>query len=385
MADEVRREWFEKDYYSVLGVPKNATHSEIRKAYRKLAQQHHPDARGGDPAAEERFKEISAAYDVLGDEEKRTAYDRVREMGASGFGPGFGPGVGGAGGPEAAGWPGGVRYEQVNVEDIGDLFGGLFGGAGGRAGRRGGARRGADLETQVTIPFEDAMTGTTVPIRIEGGAVCSRCGGSGAEPGTTPTTCPTCGGRGEIAENQGFFSMARTCPTCGGSGRIVETPCTRCGGTGAERRTRNLNVKIPAGVKNGARIRLAGNGSPGAVGGPPGDLYVKVQVTRHPVFGRRGDDLTVDLPISYPEAALGAHVEVPTLNGPVKLKIPAGTPSGKTFRMKGRGAPRKGGHGDLLAKVRVDVPEKLSREEKDLLKQLREAREDSPRKPLGVS
>jgi molecular chaperone DnaJ len=385
MADEVRREWFEKDYYSVLGVPKNATHSEIRKAYRKLAQQHHPDARGGDPAAEERFKEISAAYDVLGDEEKRTAYDRVREMGASGFGPGFGPGVGGAGGPEAAGWPGGVRYEQVNVEDIGDLFGGLFGGAGGRAGRRGGARRGADLETQVTIPFEDAMTGTTVPIRIEGGAVCSRCGGSGAEPGTTPTTCPTCGGRGEIAENQGFFSMARTCPTCGGSGRIVETPCTRCGGTGAERRTRNLNVKIPAGVKNGARIRLAGKGEPGAVGGPPGDLYVKVQVTRHPVFGRRGDDLTVDLPISYPEAALGAHVEVPTLNGPVKLKIPAGTPSGKTFRMKGRGAPRKGGHGDLLAKVRVDVPEKLSREEKDLLKQLREAREDSPRKPLGVS
>jgi molecular chaperone DnaJ len=385
MADEVRREWFEKDYYSVLGVPKNATHSEIRKAYRKLAQQHHPDARGGDPAAEERFKEISAAYDVLGDEEKRTAYDRVREMGASGFGPGFGPGVGGAGGPEAAGWPGGVRYEQVNVEDIGDLFGGLFGGAGGRAGRRGGARRGADLETQVTIPFEDAMTGTTVPIRIDGGAVCSRCGGSGAEPGTTPTTCPTCGGRGEIAENQGFFSMTRTCPTCGGSGRIVETPCTRCGGTGAERRTRNLNVKIPAGVKNGARIRLAGKGEPGAAGGPPGDLYVKVQVTRHPVFGRRGDDLTVDLPISYPEAALGAHVEVPTLNGPVKLKIPAGTPSGKTFRVKGRGAPRKGGHGDLLAKVRVDVPEKLSREEKDLLKQLREAREDSPRKPLGVS
>ena len=379
MADEVRREWFEKDYYAVLGVPKNADRSEIRKAYRKLAQQHHPDARGGDPAAEERFKEISAAYDVLGDDEKRKAYDRVREMGASGFGPG----MGGAGG---AGWPGGVRYEQVNVDDLGDLFGGLFGGGGGRAGRgRGRPRRGADLETQVTISFDEAMNGTTVPVRIDGGAVCSRCGGNGAEPGTTPKTCPTCGGRGEIAENQGFFSMSRPCPTCGGSGRIVETPCTRCGGSGAERRTRTLNVKIPAGVKGGARIRLAGKGEPGGAGATPGDLFVKVHVTRHEVFGRKGDDLTVELPITFPEAALGAQVEVPTLNGPVKLKIPAGTPSGKTFRVKGRGAPRKGGHGDLLAKVRVDVPEKLSREEKDLLKQLREASEDSPRKRLGVS
>jgi molecular chaperone DnaJ len=385
MADEVRREWFEKDYYAVLGVPKNADRSEIRKAYRKLAQQHHPDARGGDPAAEERFKEISAAYDVLGDDEKRAAYDRVREMGPSGFGPGMG-GAGGAGWPGGANWPGGVRYEQVNVDDLGDLFGGLFGGAGGRAGRRrGGPRRGADLETQVTIPFDESMTGTTVRVRIDGGAVCSRCKGSGAEPGTTPSTCPTCGGRGEIAENQGFFSMSRPCPTCGGSGRIVETPCTRCGGSGAERRTRTLNVKIPAGVKDGARIRLAGKGEPGGAGAPPGDLFVKVQVTRDPVFGRKGDDLTLELPITYPEAALGAQVEVPTLNGPVKLKIPAGTPSGKTFRVKGRGAPRKGGHGDLLAKVRVDVPEKLSREEKDLLKQLREARDDSPRKRLGVS
>jgi molecular chaperone DnaJ len=378
MADEVRREWFDKDYYAVLGVPKNAERSEIRKAYRKLAQQHHPDARGGDPAAEERFKEISAAYDVLGDEEKRKAYDRVRDMGASGFGPGMGA----AGG---AGWPGGVRYEQVNVDDLGDLFGGLFGGAAGRGGRRAGPRRGADLETELTIPFDEAMTGTTVRVRIDGGAVCSRCGGNGAEPGTTPTTCPTCGGRGEVAENQGFFSMTRPCPTCAGSGRIVETPCTRCGGSGAERRTRNLNVRIPAGVKDGARIRLAGKGEPGGAGAPPGDLFVKVHVTRHEVFGRKGDDLTIDLPITYPEAALGAQVEVPTLNGPVKLKIPAGTPSGKTFRVKGRGAPTKGGHGDLLAKVRVEVPDKLSREEKDLLKQLREAREDSPRKRLGVS
>jgi molecular chaperone DnaJ len=379
MADEVRREWFEKDYYAVLGVPKNAGHSEIRKAYRKLAQQHHPDTRAGDPGAEERFKEISAAYDVIGDEEKRKAYDRVREMGGAGF-----AGPGGAGWPGAAGWPGGVRYEQVNVDDLGDLFGGLFGGAGRRAGGRAGARRGADLETRVTIPFEDAMTGTTVPVRIDGPAVCSRCAGSGAEPGTTPTTCPTCGGRGEIVENQGPFSMSRLCPTCAGSGRIVETPCTRCGGSGAERRTRTLNVKIPAGVRDGARIRLAGKGEHGGAGGAAGDLFVKVHVQRHPVFGRRGDDLTVDLPITYPEAALGASVEVPTLNGPVKLKIPAGTPSGKTFRVRGRGAPTTGGRGDLLAKVHVEVPEKLSREEKDLLKQLREAADESPRKRLGV-
>ena len=383
MADEVRREWFEKDYYAVLGVPKNASHAEIRKAYRKLAQQHHPDTRAGDPAAEERFKEISAAYDVIGDEEKRKAYDRVREMGSSGFGAGFG-GPGGAGWSDASGWPGG-GYQQVNVEDLSDLFGGLFGGAGRRAGTRGGARRGADLETRVTIGFEDAMTGTTVPVRIDGPATCSRCGGSGAEPGTTPTTCPTCGGRGEVAENQGPFSMSRPCPTCAGSGRIVETPCTRCGGSGAERRTRTLKVKIPAGVRDGARIRLAGKGEPGGAGGAPGDLFVRVHVRRHPVFGRRGDDLTVDLPITYPEAALGAHVEVPTLNGPVKLKIPAGTRSGKTFRVRGKGAPTKGGRGDLLAKVQVDVPEKLSRAEKDLLKQLREASEDSPRKRLGVS
>jgi molecular chaperone DnaJ len=387
MADEVRREWFDKDYYAVLGVPKNASDAEIRKAYRRLAQQHHPDAKQGDPNAEERFKEISAAYGVLGDAEKRKAYDRVREMSASGFGPGFGrPGSGGAGWPGAgaAGWPGGVRYEEVNVDDLGDLFGGLFGGAGRRGGRRPAGRRGADLETKVAISFDEAIAGTTVPIRIDGPAVCSRCRGSGAEPGTQPITCPRCGGTGEIAENQGFFSLSRPCPRCGGAGRIVESPCTKCGGSGAERRTRTLHVKIPAGVRDGARIRLAGKGEPGLAGGRAGDLFVKVTVEPHSVFGRRGDDLTVDLPITYPEATLGANVEVPTLNGPITLKVPAGTPSGKTFRMKGRGAPRKGGRGDLLAKVRIDVPEKVSREEKELLRKLREVSKESPRKRLGV-
>jgi molecular chaperone DnaJ len=385
MADEVRREWFDTDYYAVLGVPKNAGDAEIKKAYRKLAQQHHPDTKQGDPDAEERFKEISAAYDVLGDPEKRTAYDRVREMSASGFGPGFGrSGPGGPGGGGAAGWPGGVRYEEVNVDDLGDLFGGLFGGAGRRGARRAGGRPGADLETQVSVSFDEAMSGTTVPIRIDGPAVCSRCRGSGAEPGTQPVTCPRCGGSGEIAENQGFFSMSRPCSRCGGAGRIVETPCTKCGGSGAERRTRTLHVKIPAGMRNGARIRLAGKGEPGVAGGRAGDLYVKVAVEPHPIFGRRGDDLTVDLPITYPEATLGAHVEVPTLNGPVTLKVPAGTPSGKTFRVKGRGAPKKGGRGDLLAKVQVDVPAKISREEKELLRKLREVSKESPRKRLGV-
>ena len=384
MAEEPRREWFEKDYYAVLGVPKNASASEIKKAYRKLAQQHHPDAKPGDADAEDRFKEISAAYDVLGDAEKRESYDRVREMTASGFGPGFGGAQGWPGG--GAGFPGGVRYEQVNVDDFSDLFGGLFGGAGRRGTRRqAGGRRGADLETAVTLSFDDAMSGTTVPIRIDGPAVCSRCHGSGAEPGTAPVTCPQCGGSGEIAENQGFFSMSRPCPRCGGAGRIVETPCTKCGGSGAERRTRTLQVKIPAGVRGGAKIRLAGKGEPGLAGGAPGDLFVKVAVTPHSLFGRRGDDLTVELPITYPEAALGANVEVPTMNGPVTLKVPAGTPSGKTFRVKGRGAPKKSGRGDLLAKVKVDVPDKVSKEEKELLRQLKDASKESPRKRLGVN
>jgi molecular chaperone DnaJ len=385
VAQEPRREWFEKDYYAALGVPKNATASEIKKAYRKLAQQHHPDTRQGDADAEDRFKEISAAYDVLGDEERRKAYDQVREMSGSGFGPGFGRG--GQGWPGGGGRsPGGVRYEQVNVDDFSDLFGGLFGGAGRRGSRRDtGGRRGADLETEVTRSFEEAMSGTTVPIRIDGPAVCSRCHGSGAEPGTQPVTCPQCGGSGEIAENQGFFSMSRPCPRCGGAGRIVETPCTKCGGSGAERRTRTLQVKIPAGVRNGAKIRLAGKGEPGLAGGAPGDLYVKVAVEPHTVFGRRGNDLTVELPITYPEATLGANVEVPTMNGPVTLKVPAGTPSGKTFRVKGRGAPKKGGRGDLLATVKVDVPDKVSGEEKELLRKLRDASKESPRKRLGVN
>jgi molecular chaperone DnaJ len=387
MAEEVRREWFDKDYYQVLGVAKNASAAEIKKAYRKLAQRFHPDAKPGDADAEERFKEISAAYDVLGDEEKRASYDRVREMGAAGFG-GFGPGA-----RQAGGWPGGfgtagpggTRY--VNVEDIGDLgdlFGGLFGGSRTR-GRAPRAQRGTDLETRVEIPFDDALAGTTAPVKLTGHWVCRTCHGSGAAPGTSPVTCPECGGSGEVVVDQGVFSMAQPCPRCGATGRLIETPCPTCRGSGSERRTRTLQVKIPAGVKDGARIKLAGKGEPGPAGGKPGDLYVRVHVGAHSVFGRRGDNLTVHLPISYPEAALGANVQVPTLNGPVTLKVPAGTPSGKTFRVKGRGAPKKGGRGDLLVTVEVDVPGKLSKDEKQLLRQLQEARPDSPRQRLGMS
>jgi molecular chaperone DnaJ len=378
MADEVRREWFDKDYYAVLGVPKNASAAEIRKAYRKLAQRYHPDAKPGDREAEERFKEVSAAYDVLGDTNKRAAYDRVREMGAAGSG------AGGFGGGPGAGWPGGVRWETFDVGDAGDLFGGLFGARAGRGRAARPAQRGADLETEVPITFEDAMRGTTVPVRITGPTGCASCGGTGAAPGTAPATCGTCGGAGSVTVNQGFFSMERPCPDCGGTGRVIETPCATCRGSGVERRSRRFNVRIPAGVRDGARIRLAGRGEPGPRGGTPGDLYVKVNVGPHRLFGRRGDDLVLEVPLTYPEAALGANVRVPTLNGAVTLKVPPGTPSGKTFRVKGKGAPRRGGHGDLLVTVLVDVPQKLSKEEKELLRKLQDARKEGPRGRLGV-
>ncbi len=377
MNGDVRREWFEKDYYKVLGVAKNASAAEIKKAYRKLAQQHHPDANPGNTQAEDRFKEIAAAYDVLGDQDKRKQYDQVRDMAASGFGSG---GFSGGGGGSGSGFPGGVRFEDLG--DLGDLFGGLFGG-----GRRGGGARparGADLETSVTVSFDDAMTGTTKPVRISGPAPCETCHGSGAAPGTSPTTCPRCGGSGAVAVNQGLFQMSQPCPVCHGSGRVVQTPCPTCGGTGSRRRTRSFQVKVPAGVQDGARIRLSGRGEPGPAGAQPGDLYVQVRVQPHAFFGRSGHDLTLELPVTYAEAALGADVRVPTLNGPVTMKVPAGTPNGKTFRLKGKGAPRRGGHGDLLVTTRIEVPRKLSKPEKELLKQLQQTEKESPRRRLGV-
>ena len=380
MNGDIKREWFEKDFYQVLGVAKNATHAEIKKAYRKLAQKHHPDANPGSEEAEERFKEISAAYDVVGDEGKRKRYDQVRDMAASGIGGA--PGGGFPGG----GFPGGgrVRFEDLgDVGDLGDLFGGLFGG--GRRGRsRSRVARGADLETDVTLAFEEAMTGTTVPVRIQGPAPCSTCGGTGAAPGSSPVTCPQCGGTGEISVNQGLFQMAQPCPRCNGTGRAVEHACPTCRGTGSERRTRSFQVKVPIGVKDGARIKLSGRGEPGQAGVSAGDLYVRVHVRPHRFFSRKGNDLSVEVPITYAEAALGANIQVPTLDGPVTMKVPAGTPSGKTFRLKGKGAPRKAGAGDLLVSVSVDVPTKLSKGEREILRQLKETETGSPRRHLGV-
>jgi len=375
MNGDVRREWFEKDYYQVLGVPKNASQAEIKKAYRKLAQKNHPDANPGDAAAEERFKEISAAYDVVGNEDRRKQYDQVREMSAAGFG-GF-PGAGGAGAGGAR-----VRFEDVGFGDLGDLFSVFTGARGGRS--RAGSTHGADLETQVRISFQDAMSGATVPVRVQGSAPCAVCGGSGAEPGTSPTVCPQCGGAGSISVNQGLFSMARTCPRCLGAGRIVERPCKTCRGSGSVRATKSFRVRIPPGVRNGARIRLAGRGESAVAGGAPGDLYVQVEVAPHRLFGRKGSDLTLELPVSYVEAALGAEVRVPTLNGAVTLRVPSGTQSGQTFRIRGKGAPKRGGQGDLLVTVKVEVPKRLSREEKQVLKQLKDLERESPRKRLGV-
>jgi molecular chaperone DnaJ len=373
-TDEVRREWFEKDYYAILGVPKNADAAAIKKAYRKLAQQHHPDANPGNAQAEERFKEVSAAYDVLGDADRRASYDRAREMGAAGFG---------AGGFAGAGWPGGAGRAGAQTVDLEDLLG-MFGGRPGGRGRP-QPRRGADLETLVRLSFDDAMAGVTLPVTLDGPATCSVCGGSGAAPGTQPVTCPDCGGVGQRAVNQGFFQLNQTCPHCGGSGRLIETPCPTCHGTGAERRERTVRVKIPAGVKDGARIRVSGKGEPGGAGATAGDLFVRVKVAAHPVFGRKGNDLTVRLPITFSEAALGAKVQVPTLDGPVTLKVPSGTPGGKTFRVKGKGAPRQHGHGDLLVTVDVDVPAKVTKEQKRLLEELQQTLAESPRKPLGVT
>jgi len=369
----VSREWLEKDYYAALGVARNASQAEIKKAYRKLAQRYHPDSAKGDASAEERFKEISAAYDVLGDEAKRKEYDRVRDMASSGF-------RFGAGGPG----PGGTRFEDLGfgVGGLGDLFD-LFGEGG--AGRR-RAGQGADLVAEVEVSFEEAMAGTTVPLRITGSRPCADCGGSGARVGTAAATCPQCGGSGTVAVDQGFFSLSRPCPRCGGRGQVIEDPCPTCGGSGSTTATRTLRVKIPAGVEDGARIRLAGRGEAGPPSGRPGDLYVAVRVRPHRFFGRRGQDLTLVVPLTYPEAALGAQVKVPTLNGAVTLKVPSGTRSGRTFRIRGKGSPRRGGgRGDLLVTVQVEVPSKLSKEERDLLKRLQEASGESPRDHLGVS
>jgi len=378
-----QREWFEKDYYKVLGVPDTADAKAITRAYRKLARQLHPDANPGDPRAEERFKEVSAAYDVLGDVDKRKEYDEVRKLGpmAGAFGGGGGPG----------GFS--FRYENPDIGDIGDLLGGLFGRfrrpGGGRAGpgpSTSGPRRGQDLEAELHLSFEDAVRGVTTSVNLTSEAVCDVCHGSGAAPGSTPVTCPDCGGRGALDEDQGLFSFSRPCPTCAGRGALVEEPCPNCRGAGIVQRPREVRVRIPAGVDEGSRIRVKGRGTPGRNGGPPGDLYVVTRVEPHPLFGRKGSNLTITVPVTFPEAALGADISVPTLEGdPVTIRIAEGTKSGRTFRVKGRGIPKRGGGaGDLLVTVEVVVPQRLSPEERKAIEDLAAASAESPRTHLGV-
>ena len=352
------RDYVEKDYYAALGVPKDASAADIKKAYRKLAADLHPDR---NPAGEERFKEVSEAYDVLSDSTKRKEYDEARELFAGG-GHRF------AGG---GGFPGGFDVNDLfgargGGGGFSDLFGGMFGGQ--RGGRRPQApRKGADLETTTTLSFLDALKGTTVSLRLTTEGACDTCHGSGAAPGTSPKTCPVCHGQGLVNRNQGAFAFAEPCTHCRGTGQVVETPCPTCHGTGAQTKERTLTVRIPAGVSDGQRIRLAGKGSPGGPGAPPGDLFVRVTVTPHPVFGRKGDNLTVTVPVSFPEAALGAQVAVPTPDGSVTLKVPPGTASGRTFRVKGRGVHGKKATGDLLVTVEVSVPTSLSEEERAAL------------------
>jgi molecular chaperone DnaJ len=352
-----------KSLYEVLGVPKNASADEIKKAYRKLARQYHPDRNPGDDEAEAKFKEVQAAYDTLSDPEKRKQYDS------------FGSADG-----RAQGW---TNFDP-NAFDFGnlsDLFGGMFG---GRAARQQPvAQRGNDIEAVVNLSFEDSLRGVETKIPVEVDTACSECGGSGAKPGTSPVICPECRGRGVLSESQGLFSLSQPCPRCRGNGTVIEDPCPRCRGTGRERRTKRYSVKIPAGVKDGTRIRLAGKGEPGLNGGPPGDLYVVSRVSPSKLFERRGQaDLVVEVPVTYSEAALGAKVEVPTPYGDrLSVKIPAGTETGKLLKLKGHGAPRlKGsGKGDLLARVRVTVPKKLNKAEREAVEALQKVSREQPR------
>jgi molecular chaperone DnaJ len=361
-----QREWFEKDYYAVLGVSKGAAAKDITKAYRRLARQFHPDANPGNRDAEEKFKEISAAYDVLGDEEKRKEYDQVREMGP----------MGGA----QFGGPGGFN---AGAEGFGDLFSQMFGrGRGSSAGV--GPQRGGDIEAQLTLSFEDAAHGLTTSLHLTAEAQCSSCAGSGARTGTTPKVCGSCGGRGSVANNQGFFSLSSPCTTCAGRGMIIEYPCSTCRGSGVEVRPREVKVRIPAGVSDGQRIRLKGRGAPGRNGGPPGDLFVECRVMPHPVFGRDGVNLLVRVPVSFTEAALGATVSVPTLDDKeVALRIKPGTASGARHRVRGHGIVTPSTTGDLIVTVDVDVPTTLNDEEKAAVEALQEVLR-SPRNAQGA-
>lgn len=367
-------DWATKDFYAVLGVAKSASQPEIKKAYRKLARDNHPDSKPGDKAAEERFKEISEAYSVLSDAGKRKQYDEQRSL----FGQ-FKDGFGGQRG--APGWSqGGAQFDF----DLNDLLGGMFGGR-ARSPQQPRGRRGADVETEATITFEQALEGATLPLRMTNDAPCRTCNGTGARPGTVPKVCAKCQGSGMMTGTAGgLFAMTEVCDECRGRGLIVEDPCGTCRGTGRSPSTRTLRVRVPAGVKDGQKIRLKGKGGQGENGGPDGDLMLLVHVEAHRLFGRKGDNLTITVPIAYDEAVLGANISVPTLDGSaVRIKVPAGTPSGRTFRARGKGAPGKGGAGDLLVTVEVQVPTTLDDDQRAAVEALAAARGDAdPRAAL---
>jgi molecular chaperone DnaJ len=389
------KDFLEKDYYKALGVAKDASQADVKKAYRKLARELHPDKNPGDAKAEARFKEVSEAYGVLSDESRRREYDEARSLFGSGMPGGF-PGGFRPGGGDASGAPfdlndlfgQGANRTNQGAGGLGDLLGGLFGARGGRTARGGTApgSRGADVETEVTLDFPEAVHGVTVPLQLASPAACRTCGGNGARPGTAPRQCPACLGTGLITRNQGAFAFSEPCRECRGTGSVIDDPCPDCRGTGVTTQTRTITVKIPAGVADGQRIRLAGKGVPGERGGPAGDLYVRVHVRAHELFGRKGDDLTLTLPVTFPEAALGTTVRVPTLDGAVTLKIPAGTASGRTFRVRGRGVPkRSGGAGDLLVTAEVAVPKNLPADAKETLEKYAAAQPDDPRPQITAA
>ncbi len=355
-----------RDYYEVLGVAKNATEAEIKKAFKRLAMKFHPDRNPDDKEAEEKFKEAKEAYEILSDAQKRTAYD---QFGHAGVDPSAGGGGGGYGGF------GGGSFSDI----FGDVFGDIFGGGGG--GARGGSRvfRGADLRYNLELSLEEAVAGTTVKIRVPTLVSCSECGGSGAKKGTTPQTCPTCHGHGQVRMQQGFFSVQQSCPRCRGTGKIISDPCNTCHGHGRVQEQKTLSVKVPAGVDEGDRIRLAGEGEAGENGGPPGDLYVQIHVRQHPIFNREESNLFCEVPISFVTASLGGELDVPTLGGRVKLKIPAETQSGKLFRLRGKGVKsvRGGDVGDLICRVVVETPVNLTGRQKELLREFEATMSDS--------
>jgi molecular chaperone DnaJ len=364
------KDWLEKDYYKVIGVPKNADADAIKKAYRKLARELHPDRNADNPAAEQRFKEVSEAYAVLSDPDERRKYDETR----SGFGAGrFGfPNAGGTpppGGAQTFDFDLGDLLDQAGRSGVGDLFGGLFGQGGRRTSTTGGPRRGADVESAVTLSFREAVQGVTVPLKMTSAAPCPTCAGTGARKGSVPKVCPACQGTGHTSQSAGRFALSEPCQQCHGRGLVVDDPCPTCHGSGRGTTSRTMNVRIPAGVQDGQRIRLKGKGAPGERGGPAGDLYVSVSVTAHPLFGRSGDNLTVTVPVTFPEAALGAELAVPTLDGPpVRVRLAPGTPTGRTLRVRGKGARRSDGtQGDLLVTVDVAVPQRIDGDAREAL------------------